>query len=251
MVKPFKLAWPVGHSDSMNKEDIENTKRALDALGLYEPPQLFTERFSTEPMIQGLKKFQRREGLEPDGVMNPDGPTLRKLNAVLNSLEQSKQVDQRSDNLSHAVNVAPKSESGDIALVEPAEGENKTPLDQQKTPIKESSTQVAVAPAAAPFALWLMELLGTATIAAAMAIYNSWSKDRQKAIRNRFKSSNDGSNNECWQRYNAELGRCRRWPETERNGCRERATIRWDMCNRNGGKPNPNEPPEWSEADMR
>lgn len=69
MVKPFKLAWPVGHSDSMNKEDIENTKRALDALGLYDPPKLFTERFSNEPMIRGLKEFQRREGLAPDGVM--------------------------------------------------------------------------------------------------------------------------------------------------------------------------------------
>ena len=67
----------------MNQEDLENTKRALDALGLYEPPQLFVERFSNDPMIQGLKKFQRQEGLEPDGVMNPDGPTHRRMNEVL------------------------------------------------------------------------------------------------------------------------------------------------------------------------
>ena len=59
MVKPFKLSWPIGRSDTMDKDDIENTKQALDALGLYEPPQLFTERFSTEPMIRGLKTFRR------------------------------------------------------------------------------------------------------------------------------------------------------------------------------------------------
>ena len=80
MVKPFKLTWPIGRADAMDKDDIENTKQALDALGLYEPPELFTERFSTEPMIRGLKKFQRQEGLVPDGVMSPDGPTHRRMN---------------------------------------------------------------------------------------------------------------------------------------------------------------------------
>ena len=88
MVKPFKLTWPIGRADAMDKDDIENTKQALDALGLYEPPELFTERFSTEPMIRGLKKFQRQEGLVPDGVMSPDGPTHRRMNEVLEDISK-------------------------------------------------------------------------------------------------------------------------------------------------------------------
>jgi len=100
MVKPFKLAWPIGRTDAMDKDDIENTKQALDALGLYEPPQLFTERFSTEPMIQGLKKFQRQEGLVPDGVMYPDGPTHRRMNEVLR--QNTKPENLRDANISEA-----------------------------------------------------------------------------------------------------------------------------------------------------
>lgn len=83
MVLPFKLSWPVRHSDSMNKEDVENTNRALSSLGLYKAPRLFVARFSNEPLVQGLKSFQRQQGLVRDGVMMPDGPTHRRLDEIL------------------------------------------------------------------------------------------------------------------------------------------------------------------------
>jgi hypothetical protein len=55
----------------------------------------------------------------------------------------------------------------------------------------------------------------------------------------------------CFRRWEAEQKRCLRWPRGEpRGGCLRRAAIRHDLCFRNGGRPDPDEPDEWSEADM-
>jgi hypothetical protein len=58
----------------------------------------------------------------------------------------------------------------------------------------------------------------------------------------------------CYGRYLAEMGRCNeRYDDYAHQdflrACKERATRRWDLCNRNGGRPHPNELPEWSEKD--
>jgi hypothetical protein len=53
----------------------------------------------------------------------------------------------------------------------------------------------------------------------------------------------------CYQRWLEEERRCNNWSflgsRTVR-ACKSRATTRWDLCNRNSGKPDPSEPPEWS-----
>jgi hypothetical protein len=56
----------------------------------------------------------------------------------------------------------------------------------------------------------------------------------------------------CMRRKNEEEGEChQRWRDGEfahpdhYNGCKNRAVIRWDLCNRNGGRPSPSEPPRW------
>lgn len=55
----------------------------------------------------------------------------------------------------------------------------------------------------------------------------------------------------CLRRWEAEQDRCLRWPlGGPRGKCLERAAIRHDLCFRNGGRPDPDEPDEWSEADM-
>ena len=58
----------------------------------------------------------------------------------------------------------------------------------------------------------------------------------------------------CYRREKAERARCNKW-ETYKDwgavsGCLQRASIRRDMCIRNGGKPHPDEPPEWSVDDI-
>jgi hypothetical protein len=54
---------------------------------------------------------------------------------------------------------------------------------------------------------------------------------------------------QCYQRYLIEHMRCDLRPARYGRGCRDRATTRWTMCNKNRGKPDPNEPDEWSEKD--
>jgi hypothetical protein len=56
----------------------------------------------------------------------------------------------------------------------------------------------------------------------------------------------------CLRRWEAEQRRCLRWPQKNgtRRKCLRRASYRHDLCFRNGGKPDPNEPDEWSESDM-
>ena len=248
MVKPFKLAWPVGHSDSMNKEDIENTKRALDALGLYEPPQLFTERFSTEPMIQGLKKFQRREGLEPDGVMNPDGPTHTALNrALADGFQGEPNVSK------HGVFGVASLRSDSGRTFGPSRRSNPAFSPSQDRSFESemvgrSERQIAAAPAI-PFGVWLMEILGTATVALAMAIYNSWDKKRQNDVREQYERDQSDEEDYCRERWEIEYNRCGLRPWKWRNACEERAGDRLTLCQGNGGRPRQDEPEEWSERD--
>lgn len=58
-----------------------------------------------------------------------------------------------------------------------------------------------------------------------------------------------GDGDLCYRRHEAEQGECR-WRDPEfRRDCNQRATHRWDLCNRNGGRPSPSEPPKWGFAD--
>jgi hypothetical protein len=59
----------------------------------------------------------------------------------------------------------------------------------------------------------------------------------------------DDDGDECSRRYEDELDQCADRPEEFRPDCKKRATSRWDMCNRNGGRPSPDEPPRWGRRD--
>jgi hypothetical protein len=59
---------------------------------------------------------------------------------------------------------------------------------------------------------------------------------------------------DCAERAADEINRCykRKWKIVHRDylhGCIQRAKTRQDMCRRNGGKPRPDEPPEWGDPD--
>lgn len=61
----------------------------------------------------------------------------------------------------------------------------------------------------------------------------------------------DDDDDFCTKRWNQEYDRCDTIPYTTKNAanwrraCRERASIRRDLCIRNGGVPDPFEPREW------
>lgn len=97
MFTPFRLNKTVGEAYNMDLTDSLNTKKALHTLGHLKAPD---DGFSPYPdltMIDGLKSFQRDQGLVADGVMKPDGPTVEKLNAAL-SMDRTSTVRQPKRN---------------------------------------------------------------------------------------------------------------------------------------------------------
>jgi len=88
VLAPLQIKRPIGLAYSMNEDDVWNTKTALGRLGLSTSSRPFaTTRYPDPSLIETLKVFQRRQGLRPDGVMKPGGPTLRRLNHSLRETE--------------------------------------------------------------------------------------------------------------------------------------------------------------------
>lgn len=83
MHQPFRLKGPIGLEYNMDLDDAFNTKKALRDLGHFRVPKFGLTPYPDEPMIDGIKSFQRRNGLREDGVMKPDGPTIKRLNETL------------------------------------------------------------------------------------------------------------------------------------------------------------------------
>ena len=67
----------------MDLDDVLNTKKALNDLGFMSLPKYGLNTYPDQPMIDGVRSFQRRHSLREDGVMKPDGPTLGRLNQTL------------------------------------------------------------------------------------------------------------------------------------------------------------------------
>lgn len=63
----------------MDPADIAGVKAALTDLGFYKSPWGI-DAVADQTMVDGVRAFQRANGLVEDGVMQPDGPTLRAMN---------------------------------------------------------------------------------------------------------------------------------------------------------------------------
>jgi len=83
MFLPFKLKRPIGVDTTMEEDDVLLTKRALGALGHIKVPKGGLTPYPDMGMIEGLEAFQRENSLRADGVMNPDGTTIKRLNRNL------------------------------------------------------------------------------------------------------------------------------------------------------------------------
>lgn len=75
----FRVKRTIGSSYNTDGDDALKTKSALGATGDYKPPKWGMTSITDDGMFDGLKKFQKREGLQVDGVMRPGGPTEKKL----------------------------------------------------------------------------------------------------------------------------------------------------------------------------
>jgi hypothetical protein len=68
------------------------------------------------------------------------------------------------------------------------------------------------------------------------------------------RTSSGNREDDCYKRYEEEEKDCdeRYWRTTakgQNRACKDRAKTRWDMCNRNGGTPHPDEPSQWGDKD--
>lgn len=80
----FKLHEPMGTNYVVTPSDIMNTKRALNQLGYYDvPPERGIDDWTDHAMFDGIRRFQKSNGLKVDGFMRPGGPTENAINRRL------------------------------------------------------------------------------------------------------------------------------------------------------------------------
>jgi len=84
MIRPaFRLKKPLGLAYTMDEDDALKTKVALRDLGHMKRPDYGLTPYPDQPMIDGIRNFQRGHGLKADGVAKPGGSTERRLNTEL------------------------------------------------------------------------------------------------------------------------------------------------------------------------
>jgi hypothetical protein len=77
------LQAPVGKGQENNPDDVEALDGTLRKINAYAPPAEYADnaqRYTTEPMIGALERYQEQKGLKIDGVAKPGGPTERSIN---------------------------------------------------------------------------------------------------------------------------------------------------------------------------
>lgn len=80
----FSLSKAMGTNYTVDPGDIVNTKTALNQLGYYDvPPHRGIDDWTDDSMFNGIKAFQKDNGLKVDGFMRPDGPTEQAINSSL------------------------------------------------------------------------------------------------------------------------------------------------------------------------
>ncbi|MBI5162757.1 MAG: peptidoglycan-binding protein [Magnetospirillum sp.] len=80
----LKLTSPIGTNYRTDPADLMSTKRALNVLGYYDiPPERGIDDWADGAMFEGIRQFQKANGLKIDGFMRPEGPTVKAMNQQL------------------------------------------------------------------------------------------------------------------------------------------------------------------------
>ncbi|MBP5858655.1 peptidoglycan-binding protein [Marivibrio halodurans] len=81
MATRYWLKKTLGTSYPADPSDVLNTKRRLQSQGYYDEPEYGITEYPDTPMFEGIKRFQKDNGLRVDGLMRPKGPTETQLAA--------------------------------------------------------------------------------------------------------------------------------------------------------------------------
>ncbi len=79
----FSVGRTISQSADTDPSDVLKTKNALAQTGDYKVPDFGITDIPDMGMIDGLKSFQKKNGLKVDGVMKPVGPTENKIGETL------------------------------------------------------------------------------------------------------------------------------------------------------------------------
>lgn len=79
----FSVGNTISQSSNTQPDDVLRTKTALAQTGDYKVPDFGITDIPDMGMIDGLKKFQQKNGLKVDGIMKPGGPTEAKLGETM------------------------------------------------------------------------------------------------------------------------------------------------------------------------
>lgn len=80
----FKLKGPIGTNYRVDPGVLMDTKRALNQLGYYAiPPHRGIDDWTDDATFDGIRRFQRDNGLKVDALIRPDGPTETAINQRL------------------------------------------------------------------------------------------------------------------------------------------------------------------------
>ncbi len=79
MTKPYHLKKILGPSNNTDPDDVWATKQTLRLSGYYVPPEHGMSEFPDQRLFESIKRFQRDNGLQVDGVVYPGGKTEKRL----------------------------------------------------------------------------------------------------------------------------------------------------------------------------
>lgn len=83
MPAPFRIKSTLATSSNVDPDDVLRTKRALHTLGFYKPPKWGITEIPDRDLFDGIAAFQKRHGLQIDGVVKPGGPTEKAIESSL------------------------------------------------------------------------------------------------------------------------------------------------------------------------
>ena len=94
---PFSLNQTIGSSYPADPDDVLRTKKGLNRLGFYSVPKEYgMTPWTDDELFEGLKNFQRKNGLAVDGIMNPGGPTQAVLRRRLSGRKDERDLIPKS-----------------------------------------------------------------------------------------------------------------------------------------------------------
>lgn len=94
---PLWLTAPIDRTLPVQRDDVGAVLKALSSLGYYDPEQSGIPAHDDRDVFDAIERFQADDGLERDGVMQPSGPTLFKLNQIFERRREEKFWRQRAE----------------------------------------------------------------------------------------------------------------------------------------------------------